>query len=152
MYNSLVRHWENEATSTTRHSQEREMPLPIYLGMMIHTKTRKRELVNILYELGMSISYDRVLDISTELGNKICHHYRMEKAVCPPQLKGGLFTTAAVDNIDHNPSSTRVRMTHSMVLGSPCFSTLTATSLDFLGLLSPRMVIILPRAPTRDLQ
>ena len=24
----------------------------------------------------------------------------------PPQLKGGLFTTAAVDNIDHNSSST----------------------------------------------
>lgn len=93
-------------TSTTRHSQEWEAPLPIYLGMMIHTKTRKRELVNILYELGLRISYDRVLGISTELGKKICHHYRMEKAVCPPQLKGGLFTTAAVDNIDHNPSST----------------------------------------------
>ena len=32
----------------------------------------------------------------------------MKKAVCPPQLKGGLFTTAAVDNIDHNQSSTSV--------------------------------------------
>lgn len=30
----------------------------------------------------------------------------MEKAVCPPELKGGLFTTAAAYNIDHNPSST----------------------------------------------
>lgn len=30
----------------------------------------------------------------------------MEKVVCPPQLRGGVFTTAAVDNIDHNPSST----------------------------------------------
>ena len=29
-----------------------------------------------------------------------------EKAVCPPQLRSGLFTVAAVDNIDHNPSST----------------------------------------------
>lgn len=26
--------------------------------------------------------------------------------VCPPNLKQGLFTTAAVDNIDHNPRST----------------------------------------------
>ena len=26
--------------------------------------------------------------------------------MCPAQLKGGLFTTAAIDNIDHNPSST----------------------------------------------
>ena len=59
-----------------------------------------------LFNLGLCISYDRVLDISTELGNKICYHYEVEKAVCPPQLKGGLFTNAAVDNIDHNPSST----------------------------------------------
>lgn len=73
---------------------------------MIHTKTRKRALVDTLFDLGLSISYDRVLGISTELGNKILHHYEVEKAVCPPELKGGLFTTAAVDNIDHNPSST----------------------------------------------
>ena len=38
--------------------------------MMVHSKTRKRELVDILFSLGLSISYDRVLSISTELGNK----------------------------------------------------------------------------------
>ena len=106
MYNSLVRRRKNQATSTIRHNQEREIPLPIYLGVMVHTKTRKRELVDTLHELGLSVSYDRVMDISTELGNKICSHYQREKAVCPPELKCGLFTTAAVDNIDHNPSST----------------------------------------------
>ncbi|KAK3737233.1 hypothetical protein QZH41_010861 [Actinostola sp. cb2023] len=73
---------------------------------MVHTKTRKRELVDTLFSLGLSISYDRVLDISTELGNNICRFYESEKAVCPPNLRGKLFTTAAVDNIDHNPSST----------------------------------------------
>ena len=26
--------------------------------------------------------------------------------VCPPRLKGSIFATAAVDNTDHNPSST----------------------------------------------
>ena len=46
------------------------------------------------------------LEISTELGNKFCSLYHREKAVCPPKLKCSLFTTAAVDNIDHNPSST----------------------------------------------
>lgn len=30
----------------------------------------------------------------------------MEKIVCPPKLRGGLFTTAAIDNIDHNLCST----------------------------------------------
>ena len=107
MYNSFIRRRINfTSTSTYRHNQERETPLPIYLGVMIHTKTRKRELVDTLHELGLSISYDRVLGISTEAGNKICNHYERERAVCPPELKNGLFTTAAVDNIDYNPSST----------------------------------------------
>ena len=30
----------------------------------------------------------------------------MQRAVCPPALKGGHFTTGAVDNIDRDPSST----------------------------------------------
>ena len=36
--------------------------------------------------------HDHVLDISTELGNLICNRYEVEKV--------------AIDNIDHNPSST----------------------------------------------
>ena len=104
MYNSSASSREN--TKQTRHSKERETPLPIYLGTLIHSKTRKRELVDILFHLGLSISYDRVLDISTDMGNKICQYYEREQAVCPPELKGILFTTAAVDNIDHNPSAT----------------------------------------------
>jgi hypothetical protein len=72
----------------------------------MHTKTRKRDLVDTLFHLGLSISYDRVLSISTDLGNKICHFFQTEGTVCPPVLKSGLFTTGAVDNIDHNASST----------------------------------------------
>ena len=32
----------------------------------------------------------------------------MQAAVCPPNLKAGLFSTSAIDNIDNNPSSTSV--------------------------------------------
>lgn len=106
MHNSCVRQRQTTiSTPTIKHNHERETPLPIYLGVMIHTKTRKKHLVDALFDLGLCVSYDRVLEICTELGNKVCHHYEEEKAVCPPQLKTGLFTTAAVDNIDHNPSS-----------------------------------------------
>ena len=104
--NSIIRRRENQHTLRTKRNQVRETPLPIYLGVLVHTKTRKSELVDRLYELGLSISYDRVLTISAELGDNICHYYKMEKAVCPPELKGGLFTTAAVDDLDHNSSST----------------------------------------------
>lgn len=113
MYNSSIRRRKKDKDKTVnspsvnvKHSQERETPLPIYLGLMVHTKTRKRELVDTLFSLGLSISYDRVLELSTDLGNEVIRFYESEKAVCPPKLRGKLFTTAAVDNIDHNPSST----------------------------------------------
>ena len=48
---------------------------------------------------------DRVLQIQSDIANAICQSYEMEKIVCPPNMHRGLFTIAAVDNIDHNPSS-----------------------------------------------
>ena len=50
------------------HSRDREPPLPIYLGLMTHAEMRKRTLVDKLYNLGLSISYDRVLELSTDMG------------------------------------------------------------------------------------
>ena len=73
---------------------------------MIHSKTRKRNIVDSLYDLGLSISYDRVMNISTDLGNKLCDYYQSVNVVCPPYLQKEVFTVSAVDNIDHNPSST----------------------------------------------
>ena len=106
---------------------------------MVHTKTRKSELVDNLYEFGLSISYNHVLEISTDLGNTICHHYMIEKAVCPPELKGGLFTTAAVDNTDHNPSSTS---SHDSFHGTgiSLFQHPENTSVELLWLLSPHLL------------
>ena len=76
---------------------------------MLHAHTRKRELVDKFFHLGLSISYDRVLRLSAEMGNSVCQRFHMEKVVCPPTLRGDVFTTAAVDNIDHNPSVTTAK-------------------------------------------
>ena len=38
--------------------------------------------------------------------NIICSQYETNCVACPPYLTHGIFTTATVDNIDHNPSST----------------------------------------------
>lgn len=97
VFNSLLR--RKKQTPMTRHNKSREPPLPVYLGVFLHNKTRKRELVDTLYELGLSVSYDRVLEISTDLGTKICKYYDSLNTVCPPQLKKGVFTTSAMDNI-----------------------------------------------------
>ena len=105
VFNSTKRRRSSEKSPSLYHSAEREPPLAVYLGMMTHAETRKKALVDDLYHLGLSISYDRVLEISTQMGNNVCALYESEEVVCPPKLNKKVFTTAAVDNIDHNPSS-----------------------------------------------
>ena len=69
-------------------------------------KTRKRQLIDKLHENGISISYDRVLEISAQLGESVVNQYVEEGVVCPPVLRKQIFTTSAMDNIDHNPTAT----------------------------------------------
>ena len=73
VFNSLLR--PKKRTPNTRHNKSREPPLPVYLGIFLHNKTRKWELVDTMHELGLSVSYDRVLEISTDLSTKICKYY-----------------------------------------------------------------------------
>ena len=103
-YNCYAKYKEGAATH--RHSTKRETPFPIFLGMSVYAKTRKRMLVEMLHEHGISISYDRVLEVSAQLGDAAVSKYMKDGVVCPQVLRRGLFTTAAMDNIDHNPTST----------------------------------------------
>ena len=97
---------QNQTNTKTQRAKSRESPLGVYLGMMIHAKTRERTLVDTLYSLGISVSYGRVMELSTKMGNKVLSHYAEQRLVCAPSLKLNLFTTGGFDNIDHNPSST----------------------------------------------
>ena len=72
---------------------------------MLHSQTRSRLLIDRLHNLGICISYDRLLSISTSLGNAVCKEFENEGLVCLPLLRRNVFTTHAVDNIGHNPSS-----------------------------------------------
>ncbi len=138
MYNSL---YQKKTATTCRHSTEHEPPLPVYLGIMIHTKTRKRSVVDTLFNLELCVSYDRVLDISTALGNTVCHNYEMQAAICPPNLKAGLFSTSAIDNIDHNPPVLPVHMIPFMELGYLSFNILMIQTLESSEVLLPIQMI-----------
>ena len=92
--------------ATQRHSKDRETPFPVYIGMAVYARTRKRHLVEMLHDNGISISYDRVLEISAQLGEAVVTKYVQDGVVCPPRLRQELFTTSVLDNIDHNPTAT----------------------------------------------
>lgn len=104
VFNS-IKHARSVESTSVRHSRERETPFPIYLTLKIHAVTRSRDLIDTLFSLGMCVSYDRLLQLTADIANGVCQRFNMEEVVCPPKLRQGLFTTGAVDNIDHNPSS-----------------------------------------------
>ena len=94
-YNTYLRRREANV-KRKRQNISRKCPVPIHVGVSVHAKTRSRDLVEILHKLGISISYDRVLSISMDLGNEVCRRYWQEGTVCPSNLRLGLFTTAAI--------------------------------------------------------
>ena len=104
IFNALKR--GRKDSTATRHSFDRGTVLPLYLGLLIHSKTRKREHIDNLFRHGLSVSYDRVLQFTTNEANRLISIYENEGLVCPSVLRNELFTTANLDIIDYNPTST----------------------------------------------
>ena len=80
--------------------------MPLYLGLKIHTQTRSKKLVSELCHLGLSVSYDRILELENEIATSLCNSINEIGLVCTHQLHHGLFTVGSLDNLDHNSSST----------------------------------------------
>ncbi len=119
LYNSSVR---RRAESTgTYHSKTRETPLPIYVVLTVHARTRKHDLIDTLFDLGLSFSYDRVMEISMAINNRVCEQYKQDGVVCPPNLHQGLLTMGAVDILIITPAQQQHRVL-SMVLECRSFN------------------------------
>ena len=93
----------------SRHSLDYEPPLILYIGMNVHTQTRSKKLITQLCQMGLSVSYDRILQLENQLAISVCEFTKEIGLVCPIQLRHGLFTVGALDNLDHNPSSTTAK-------------------------------------------
>ena len=90
----------------TRHTLAREPPIPIYIALNIHQLSRSKKLIEQLYRMGICISYDRVMEIEDWITISICERFKEDGVVSPACLRKVLFTVGALDNLDHNPSST----------------------------------------------
>ena len=81
----------------SRHSMDREPPLPLYIGMKIHTETRSKKLITELHDLGLSISYDRVFQLESQLATAVCENFLEKGAVVPVQLRRRPFTLQQIN-------------------------------------------------------
>ena len=123
VFNTIFRFRDNSGSATdaihhTHHVRNRECHLPLYAALKIHGATREKSLIDTVYKLGICISYDRLLSISTGITNSVIDRYDRDSMVCPSKLRDGIFTTAAIDNIDHNPNSTS---SHDSFHGTPVY-------------------------------
>jgi len=64
--------------SYVRHPLTQETPLPIYLGLVLHSATCKKKLIDKCFKLGLFITYDRVIQITTKLANNACTQYQVQ--------------------------------------------------------------------------
>jgi len=84
---------KKSCAESNRHSKDREMPLPLYIGLNLHTQTRSKSLVNNLHKLGISIGYRRVIELESHLATAICERFQHENVECPSHLrKGGIYS------------------------------------------------------------
>ena len=72
------------------------------VAQKVYAKTGKSSLVYSLAVEGMSITYNRVLEILQIISNQVCVKYKKRGIVCPSQLQYHVFITAAIDNVDRN--------------------------------------------------
>ena len=77
----------------------RKQEKPHWQSIYVHARTRKCDLIETLFDLGLSISYGRVMDMSTTIDNDVCEQYHRNQVVCSPNLREN-------SSHDHTPSST----------------------------------------------
>ncbi len=49
------------------HSRKFEPPLPLYIGLKVHTLSRSKKLISELSQLGLSVCYDRVIQLEKQI-------------------------------------------------------------------------------------
>ena len=65
-FNSVKRK-PRETAICPRHTLYQETPLPVYLGTMIHSKTRMKDVIKKLRTLGLDITYKSISKIQEQV-------------------------------------------------------------------------------------
>ena len=79
----------------------KETPFSVDLGLLIHKKTRSKDIVNILANLNLSTDYENVLRIETDIANAVVQKALKSNGVyIPPSIQAALPVYLAAVNCD----------------------------------------------------
>ena len=62
----------NDTSGHTRHNMNRTTPTAIYLSMLVHAKSRSKDLINQLSNLELCIDYKKLLEIQDKTIKNVC--------------------------------------------------------------------------------
>ena len=97
---SQLRYKPTSDSNKTFH-KTKETPFSVDLGLLIHKKTRSKDIVNILANLNLSIDYENDLRIETDIANAVVQKALKSNGVyVPPSIQAGLPVYFAADNCD----------------------------------------------------
>ena len=89
------------ATGNPRHQRSRETPVPVYVGLLVHDLTGSQTLIDDLFRLGLSVSYDRVQEIRRSLAEQICKTFLDAQVVWAYSLPKNTPKAYGFDNAGH---------------------------------------------------
>ena len=82
---------KKRSSSSLRHSALREPPLPIYISLSVHSLTRCKKLITELYQLGLTLSYDRLMEIEDWLATAVAKRFEEDGCVLPVASRKAYF-------------------------------------------------------------
>ena len=88
-------------TSAVRHNKERETTFPLYRGLKLHGHARDKKQIGIDQEQGISVSYNRVMEVKRDVARAVCARHAQDRVVVPTNSRLKAFTTHDADNIDN---------------------------------------------------
>ena len=85
-----------------RHHKNQETPLLQYVGLKIFYITQSHKLIDDLYPVGLSVSYDQVLELTKTFYEELWQSYIINNCFFPRILRKSIFSVWLKDNIDVN--------------------------------------------------
>ena len=80
------------------HDMEKETSINIYSGLKLYSTVRSRALIDCLFQLGICISYGKILSITKSLYEVLCNTVGPYKIFLPTNSKIDCFIVSAKDN------------------------------------------------------
>ena len=82
--------------------KERETPFPLYVALKLHANNRQKAAISTFHSLGVSVSYDRVMDVRKDFAKAVSKQWSDDGVVVPTNIKRRVFATSAIDKLDES--------------------------------------------------